>query len=572
MRVVATAGHVDHGKSSLVRALTGTDPDRFAEERRRGLTIDLGFAHTTLPSGEVVSIVDVPGHVRFIRNMLAGVGAVDACVFVVAATEGWKPQSEEHLRILDLLGLDDGVIAMTKSDLVDDDWSELQQLEIRERLAGSFLADAPIVPVSSTTGAGLDEFVAELDLLVVRTSAAADTGRPRLWIDRAFAAKGSGTVVTGTLTGGVLSVDQRVDVLPQGREVRVRAIQCHGQAVTSIGPGHRVALNLSGIDHHELGRGDAVVVRDQWRPTRRVDASLDVLASLDHDVSRRGAHTLHVGSGEYPVRLRVLGPDRIAPGTTGLVRLHLGVDLPLRVGDRFVVRESGRDETVGGGRVLDPVPVQPASRARPDGTVATLVAERGWVDAADLAAWTGELAEPDIGRWVVAPEVLTAARARLATDVAAAGPAGLDVATLDERDRLVIASLDEVVVDAGRARPADAVDEYAQHPLLVALRAGGVQPPDVTPADRPVLRELARRALVFERDGLWFAEDAIADAARRTAALLAAHPDGVTMSQLRETFGVSRKYALPIANELDARGITRRRDDVRIAGPRLPAV
>jgi selenocysteine-specific elongation factor len=234
MRVVATAGHVDHGKSSLVLALTGTDPDRFAEEKRRGLTIDLGFAHLTVPSGEEIGLVDVPGHVRFLRNMLAGVGGVDACLFVVAATEGWKPQSEEHLRIL-------------------------QTLDVGDHLAGTFLADAPIVPVSSTSGAGLDDLRAALDALVARTQPSLDRGRPRLWIDRAFAAKGSGTVITGTLTGGALALDQRVDIVPAGHEARVRSIQSHGRALDRVGPGHRVALNLGGVDHHLLTRGDAIV-------------------------------------------------------------------------------------------------------------------------------------------------------------------------------------------------------------------------------------------------------------------------------------------------------------------------
>ena len=216
MRVVATAGHVDHGKSALVHALTGTDPDRFEEERRRGLTIDLGFAHTSLPSGAGISFIDVPGHVRFLRNMLAGVGGVDACMFVVAATEGWKPQSEEHLRILQLVGLGHGIIALTKVDLVDDEWRQLQELEIRDRLTGSFLADAAVVPVSVITGTGVDELRAALDALVRQTPAAVDRGRPRLWVDRVFAAKGSGTVVTGTLTGGSLHVDQQVHTAGRG--------------------------------------------------------------------------------------------------------------------------------------------------------------------------------------------------------------------------------------------------------------------------------------------------------------------------------------------------------------------
>ncbi len=379
MRVVATAGHVDHGKSSLVLALTGTDPDRFAEEKRRGLTIDLGFAHFTLPSGEEIGLVDVPGHVRFLRNMLAGVGGVDACVFVVAATEGWKPQSEEHLRILTLLGLRHGVVALTKCDLVDDEWLDLQTLEVADHLAGTFLAEAPIVPVSSTTGAGLDRLCAALDTLVATTEPSADRGRPRLWIDRSFAAKGSGTVVTGTLTGGRIHLDQRVDVLPAGQTARIRAIQTHGRSVDEVGPGHRVAINLSGVDHHQLGRGDAVVVGSQWRPTRRVDASLEVLGALDHEVSRRGAYVAYIGSGEWPVRVRILGDHALLPGETGAVRLHLEVALPLVAGDRYVLRESGRNETVGGGEVLDVEPVLPASRARPDRSIERVVRERCWV-------------------------------------------------------------------------------------------------------------------------------------------------------------------------------------------------
>ena len=311
MTVVATAGHVDHGKSSLVLALTGTDPDRFEEEKRRGLTIDLGFAHMTLPSGEELSFIDVPGHVKFLRNMLAGVGGVTACVFVVAATEGWKPQSEEHLRILELLGIDSGLIALTKSDLVDDDLLELAQMDVADHVAGTFLADAPVIAVSATTGNGLEGLRRELDALVARTDRAGDRGRPRLWIDRVFAAKGSGTVVTGTLTGGRIAVDQ--NMVAATREVRIRAVQTAGRTVGEVGPGTRVAVNLAGVDHRDLRRGDALVAPAQWRLTDRFDASLHVLAALDHDLSRRGAFVAYIGSGEHPVRLRdIQGVDHDA--------------------------------------------------------------------------------------------------------------------------------------------------------------------------------------------------------------------------------------------------------------------
>ena len=570
MRVVATAGHVDHGKSSLVRVLTGTDPDRWAEERRRGLTIDLGFAHTTLPSGQGISFVDVPGHVRFLRNMLAGVGAVDACVFVVAATEGWKPQSEEHLRILQLLGLRHGLVVLTKCDLVDDDWRDLQVLEVRDHLVGTFLADAPVVTVSTLTGDGIADLRLALDDLVAATPAAADHDRPRLWVDRSFAAKGSGTVVTGTLTGGAIAVDDQVVVGPRARPVRVRGIQSHGAAVDRIGPGHRVALNLNGVDHHQVERGDAVVRAAQWRPTRRFDATLEVLAALDHDVTRRGAHVIHVGSGEWPVRLRILGPDTIAPGGEGLVRLHLATALPLVPGDRYVLRESGRNETIGGGEVLDVAPVLPASKARPDRDVDRVVRERGWVRADELVALTGVGRDATVGGWVVAPAALAAVQASLTERIAGAGALGLDLASLDERERAVVAELAEVRIDGTRAVPAAAVDQVAVHSFAAVRPAGGGAALAPTGIDRPTLRELVRRGVLVERDGIVFHRDAIDLAATTAARLLAVHPDGITMSQLRDALGITRKHALPLANELDARGVTRRRGDLRIGGPRLP--
>ena len=572
MRVVATAGHVDHGKSSLVLALTGTDPDRFAEEKRRGLTIDLGFAHTTLPSGEAISFIDGPGHVRFLRNMLAGVGGVDACVFVVAATEGWKPQSEEHLRILQLLGLRHGVVALTKCDLVDDEWLELQTLDVGDHLHGTFLADAPIVPVSATSGAGLDALLAALDHLVAHSDASPDRGRPRLWVDRAFAARGSGTVVTGTLTGGTLEADQRIDLAPAGLQARVRSIQSHGHTAERIEPGNRVALNLAGVDHHQVARGDAVVVASQWRPTQRFDATLDVLESLDHVVSRRGAYMAYIGSGEWPVKVRILGTQSIAPGANGLVRIHLAVALPLVAGDRFILRESGRNETVGGGAVLDVAPVLPASKAHPDTSVERIVRERGWVRADDLQAYTGVALVPTIGDWVVDNDALAATVARLRTRIDTAGDLGLDLASLDERERAVAATLDAVTVDAGRMRPAAAVDPFADHPLLARLAAEGTAPNEPTGVDKATLRELVRRGLLVEREGLYFHPSAIDTAAHTMAMLLRDQPGGVTMAQLRDALGVTRKFALPLANELDARGITRRRDDLRIAGPRLPAI
>ena len=573
MAVIATAGHVDHGKSSLVRALTGTDPDRFEEEKRRGLTNDLGFAWTVLPSGAEVAFVDVPGHVRFLKNMLAGVGAVDACLFVVAATEGWKPQSEEHLRILEVLGVRHGIVALTKVDVLDTTSIDAAELDVTTHVEGTFLTGAPVLRVAAPeagTTIGLDALRDALDDLLVTAPAPVDRGRPRLWVDRVFTARGAGTVVTGTLAGGALAVGDAVVVGPAVRPARIRALQSLGRATPQIGPSNRVALNLSGIDRADVTRGDAVVTPGRWRPTSGFDASLHVLAAIDHAVSRRGAYALHLGSGEQPVRLRVLGDERIAPGETGLVRLHLSTPLPLLPGDRFVVRESGRDETVGGGEVLDVAPVRPASRARPDRSIDRVIAERGWIDADELEALTGERRPPTLGRWVVGPGLLGARTAELRKEVDAAGAAGLDVARLTERDRLVLDLVDGIVVAGGRARMAGTADPLATHPFLARLEAGGAAPPGPEGVDRGELREMVRRGLVVERDGVFFAPSAIDEAARTVARLLADQPDGISIAAVREALGITRKHAVPLLAELDGRGITRRRGDLRIAGPRLP--
>lgn len=570
MTVVATAGHVDHGKSSLVLALTGTDPDRFEEEKRRGLTIDLGFAHTVLPSGAELSFIDVPGHVKFLRNMLAGVGGVNACIFVVAATEGWKPQSEEHLRILELLGVEFGLVALTKVDLVDDDLLELAQMDVADHVDGTFLEGAPVIPVAATEGRGVEEMRVAIDDLIARSGQAADRGRPRLWIDRVFAAKGSGTVATGTLVGGSLAADENVHIAPGDHDVRIRSIQTAGSTVERIGPGNRVAVNLSGVDHHDLSRGDAVVEPGRWHLTDRLDASLDVLSSLDHEVSRRGAYVAYLGAGEHPVKMRVLGTEALSPGTTGAVRLFLPDPLPLLPGDRFILRESGRDETVGGGEILDIEPVVRASRAAPDRTIERVIRERGWVTAADLERLTGEVVEPTLGEWVTTPEAVSSTLESVLERVTEAGATGVDLAAFDDRERAAIETTDELIVDAGLVLPADAVDPYVDHPFLNELLAGGFAPPSADHIDRNDIRELTRRGHIVQRDGVVFHTETIDAAGHVAAGLLADHPDGFTVAQFRDITGASRKFVLPLVSELDKRGVTRRREDVRIAGPRLP--
>ncbi|MED5292648.1 MAG: selenocysteine-specific translation elongation factor [Actinomycetota bacterium] len=572
MHVIATAGHVDHGKSTLVRALTGTDPDRLAEEKERGLTIDLGFAFTTLSSGRKLSFIDVPGHIRFIKNMLAGVGAVDACVFVVAATEGWKPQSEEHLRILELLGISHGLIALTQIGLVDDELAQLAHLDIEEKTEGSFLQGAPVIAVDSVDGTGIDELRKALDTMTEAAPTATDTKRPRLWIDRSFAATGAGSVVTGTLTGGRLRVDDELVLVPGENRARIRAIQTQGEPRTKIDPGHRVALNLANVDHQVLGRGVALVSSDQWHRTRKFDADINVLANLDHEVSRRGAFSLYIGSGEWPVSLRVLGPNRLAPGSEGLVRVFLPEELPLLPGDRFILRESGRDETIGGGQVLDVDPIVKASDAQPDLSVNRVVAERGWIKADELERLTGVATQPILGDWVAPPSVVAAAEQEVRSLIDQAGPVGLDVALLNEIERLIVVSLDGIDVLEGRARSLDQEDVFVNHPLVDQLEANPFSPdqPDGLSSDE--IRGLVQRGTVIQNDGVLFAASAIDSAATVVAQLLEEKPDGVTVAEIRDALGTTRKFALPICAVLDSTGVTRRREDLRIAGPRLPAI
>ena len=601
MRVVATAGHVDHGKSSLVLALTGTDPDRWPEEKTRGLTIDLGFAFTTLPSGQELGFVDVPGHVRFLKNMLAGVGAVEAAILVVAATEGWMPQSEEHLRILDLLGITHGVAVITKADLVDDDLLELARLEVEERLAaaGTF-RPTDVLTVDSRSGRGLQELRVALDEMLAAAPLAADRGRPRLWIDRVFAAKGAGTVVTGTMAGGTLPLEAEVLLLPGRKRARVRHIESHHEERAEAGPGRRVALNLAGIDHGELARGSALVLPDQWAVTAVVDAALTALPDAE---LRQGVYKAYIGSGEHDVRLRVIAPGD-GGGQPRFGRLRLDVPLPLQPGDRLVLRDSGSQTTVGGAEVLD---VAPAGRARlaagrlPLPTGLRILAGRPWLRPAEIGRLAGvgpdeakHLAEDLVrsgaarlaGEHLVATEVLEELRRRALELVAdhhrrqplepgidlpaLAAALGLDAA----RARAALDGTEGLVLEQGRTRLSSHRGRVAGEPeaqrLLAALDAVPFSPPP--PAEvggsPEIVRGLLREGFLLDLDGTIFTTAAVEKARQVIREGFERH-GSLTVSQARDLLGSSRKYVLAILSHFDAEGVTRRRGDERVPGPRL---
>lgn len=570
MTVVATAGHVDHGKSTLVEALTGTDPDRWAEEKERGLTIDLGFAVCHLDSGEDLSLVDVPGHIRFLRNMLAGVGAVQGCLFVVSAVEGWKPQSEEHLRILDLLGIDKGVVVVTKADLVDDELMELAAMEITDHVADTFLEGTPIVGVSALTGAGMDELRRELDALVASIGPAPDIGRPRLWVDRSFAPAGAGTVVTGTLVDGSLSVGDEVVITPSMSTARVRGLQRHHRPVERADPGTRLAVNLTGVSHREIGRGNTLIQANQWYTSTMVDAELRVLSDLDHQVSRRGAYSVYLGSGEFSAKVRILGAEKLSPGETGQIRIHLPRPVPVLPGDRFILRESGRDSTIGGGSIIDVDPQTSAASARPTTDLELIVAARGWVTVDRLRLVTGREVEPVLDRWVVSPEALATTKSRVRDLVDAAGPLGLDIASLDDMERATLGLFDDIAVDAGRAAMGEAPDPLADHPWVAALEAEPFSPPGPEGVDRDEVRQLVRRGLVIESDGRYFGAKAVEQAAQLISNAIEASTEGVSVAEVRDLLSTSRKFVLPLLGYFDTNGMTRRRGDLRVSGPRLP--
>jgi selenocysteine-specific elongation factor len=594
LRVVATAGHVDHGKSSLVLALTGTDPDRFVEEKERGLTIDLGFAFSDLPSGTTVGFVDVPGHERFVKNMLAGVGAVDVALFVVAANEGWMPQSEEHLRILDVLGVHHGIVALTKADTVSADALDDARRSVVEHLASSSLRDAEVVVCDSVSGRGLDDVRRALDAALAATPAAEDLGRPRLWIDRVFAPRGAGTVVTGTLLGGSVAVDDTLRVVRLDRATRVRAIESAHAAVKEVKPGARVALNLAGIERQALTRGDALVRAGQWFEATEVDVEVTPIPGAPPQLP--APLRVAVGSGEHGARARVLDGDR------RFARLRFDGALPLAVGDRMVLRDPARASTIAGAEVLDvgsEVPARRAAGALARPAVARLLEGHGWLRLEDVTRLVGlDRRRLDallrdavdrreavvVGEWWALPADVEALRDRAratvlehhATDALSPGlELGSLAATLrrpTDQLRAAFEGGDTLVVTRGVVHAPEhavtAAGSDAGRALLAELDAEPFSPP--APADAALARALVREGALVDVDGILFTSDAIE---RARARLRSALVDGgsITVAEAREVLGSTRKFVVPLLERFDREGFTRRRGDQRIAGPRLDA-
>jgi selenocysteine-specific elongation factor len=586
MPIVATAGHVDHGKSTLVEALTGRDPDRWAEEKERGLTIDLGFAWARLGDSEV-GFVDVPGHERFIKNMLAGVGAVDVALFVVAADEGWMPQSEEHLAVLDLLNTRYGVIALTRIDLADEDTADIAELSILEAVAGTTLDGWPIVRVSPRTGAGMDLLRAALTDQLAAAGEPADDRRPRLWVDRSFTIAGAGLVVTGTLSGGSIQEGAEMMLWPGADPVRIRGMQQHDTPTTELRPGSRAALNVGGVDRIE--RGAMLGRPGAFATTTAFLATLETVRTLDGELTARGAFHLHIGSGSWPARLRTLNT------TPPACLLRSEAPLAIHSGDRFILRETGRRAVVGGGIVLDPHPTGNSEELRaavpalvaalahgPDDVATQLLEIRGTATVSELSQDSGGgLAHSDYrsGDHVMAD----GAAARLRTAVieavaefhkdnrlrsgmpkASLGSAlGVDGVTLS----LVVAGTTELVDDGATIRRGDfdpglapgeqKAWESAEQELSQGL--------NVPRASQLGLNTELLYALVRDERLIKVGEDLVylPEQITTITTVLEEFVDGFTVAEFRDRLGITRRQAVPLLEWFDKQGVTVRRGDLR---------
>jgi selenocysteine-specific elongation factor len=630
VRVIGTAGHVDHGKSTLVKALTGIDPDRLKEEKERQMTIDLGFAWLSLPGGETVGVIDVPGHKDFIKNMLAGIGGIDAALFVVAADEGPMPQTREHLDILDLLQIESGVVALTKVDLVQDpDWMALVTEAVVEALDGTSLAEAPIVPVSARTGQGVPELLQRLEEALGKTHTRRDVGKPRLPVDRVFTIAGFGTVVTGTLVDGALQVGQEVELQPGGQRGRIRGLQTHNEKIETAVPGSRVAVNLSGVRVEDVARGQVLTLPGWLQPTTLLDVRLRCLKDAPAPLLHNARVEFFTGATEVMARVRVLAGDAVAPGGEAWAQLELDSPIAVVRNDRLIIRQPSPSITVGGGRIVDPHPSRRYRRNHPEviaqleavahGTLSEQLAR--WLDGPAPIEFAELLRKSALPKETAAPalrELLTAGEAILLGGASASAdfsPPQLIMSlstwrSLQEKTRGVVGAYHvEYPLRRGIPReelksrlglPARVYNELIslevksavlaeenaslrlpEHQvrltpvqqkqvdsLLAAFAASPFAPPSLADCEKLVGLEILN-ALVEQDRLVKVSADVVFDRAtynemaERVVQWLREN-GSITVAQVRDMFGASRKYALALMEHLDERKVTRRVGDERV--------
>ena len=627
--IIGTAGHVDHGKTALVKALTNIDTDRLAEEKKRGITIELGFAHIDWPDGTQAGIVDVPGHEKFIKNMLMGAGGIDLAMLVVAADEGFMPQTVEHLDILTLLGIRDGLVVITKSDMVDPEWLEMMKEEVAERVRGSFLEGKPILTVSAVTGAGIPALRDELYRLVRAASEKSMRVPFRLPVDRVFSVDGFGTVVTGTLIEGCMTEGESAELVPSGAETRIRNLQVHGRDVETAYAGQRVAVNLAGLKKTDVQRGDAVVRPGSVRVSRMLDVRLRVLADSGRVVTNDMQVHLYHGAAVLLCKVVLLDRDALAPGESGYAQLRMAEPIAAKNGDRFVIRFYSPVETIGGGVILDDAPLKhkrgdpralAALAVRESGSggerVLQILAEQG-TSLPDRAALgkklgleeeelTRELAdlidrgravEPLPGRYAAAAAIdaLQSAARTLLEGYHRQNPLHAGIRAAELRQKL-FRSTDQTVADAllaelcregvlRRAGDAYALSDFEvrltkrqaaiREKLVRAYREAGVEPgttdemlagfaPNEKADAKQVLESLMSGGeLILLAPQLCIGREAYELAVEKAKAHFAAH-DTLTLAELRDALGTSRKYALALLEYFDRNRMTRKEGDYRV--------
>jgi selenocysteine-specific elongation factor len=622
MRVVGTAGHVDHGKSTLIRALTGIDPDRLAEEKAREMTIDLGFAWMDVPSGETIGFVDVPGHRDFIENMLAGVGGIDAVLLIIAADEGVMPQTREHLAILDLLGIQHGLIVLTKIDMVDDsDWLALIEQDVRQAVAGTTLAEAEIVRVSARAGIGLAELTARLTALLNNMPPRADYRHPRLPVDRIFSISGFGTVVTGTLLGGRLRVGQEVEIQPGSIRARIRGLQSYKQSVEVAEPGSRVAINLAGTERAAILRGHVVAPPGQMQVSSLVDVRFRHLADVGRPLKHDAEVKVFVGTAESLAHARLLGDEILPPGAEGWLQLRLQTPLALAQGDRFILRYPSPPQTIGGGVVVDPHPdrrwrrfqsdviekletrmrgtpaeqvAQAASQSEPV-KAAFLLKQLGYTPVELEAALQSALDEKRLlelpGPTYIAAAVYDGLVEQIIQELSGyhrANPLRIGMSREELRARLglkqaffnLLLDLEQsrIISQGDQVRLIDHVvhfspDQTARiQQLMAQMHAAPYTPPSFTDAAQ-IVGEDVLFALIDLGEIIRVQPEVIFLATVYNEMVSVAleiidQTGSVAANQLRDRFNTTRKYAIGLLEFLDAVGITRRNGDVRVRGPR----